>query len=145
MELTMSESEIRRAIRAKITHGNITLIREQYVLIHEWLSHAHYKNEMSTTEDAYNICKKLNCPVPGCPHSGRHLKTRDCAVECPVHDIDKPADGGCVDYSSYDGEPLDPKYPNCAGCERSSHNAHCAWADVKCIEGDKFEPKGLKK
>jgi hypothetical protein len=35
----------------------------------------------------------------------------------------------------------DPQFPKCAGCLRSSHNAHCAWAVTgKCKDGDKFEP-----
>ena len=33
-------------------------------------------------------------------------------------------------------------YPKCAGCVRSSHNAHCAWAFGQCKEGSMFEPKG---
>ena len=46
---------------------------------------------------------------------------------------------------------IDPNFPKCAGCIRSSHNAHCAWAlfrshhngmrKPKCVDGDKFEPK----
>jgi hypothetical protein len=98
VELMMTEAEIKKSIRALITHGNITLIREQYVLIHEWLTYAKYKDTMSTTTDAYNECKKKDCKVIGCHHKGKHLKARDCAVECPVHAIDVPADGGCEDY-----------------------------------------------
>jgi hypothetical protein len=106
VDVTMSESEIKKLIRGLITHGNVTIIKEQYVLIHEWLTYAKYKDSMSTTTDAYNICKKKDCKVPGCHHKGRHLKARDCAVECPVHAVDEEADGGCEDYEG--DENADP-------------------------------------
>lgn len=36
----------------------------------------------------------------------------------------------------------DPNFPKCAGCIRSSHNAHCAWAITgKCVDGSEFMVK----
>jgi hypothetical protein len=104
VELKMTEREIKRMIRAMITHGNVTVIKEQHVLLHEWLTHAHYKDEMSTTSDAKNKCSVSNedCKVQGCPHRGVHFKSLDCAVQCPALPRDKDGNpaivGGCRDY-----------------------------------------------
>jgi hypothetical protein len=37
------------------------------------------------------------------------------------------------------GMKTDPNYPECAGCARSSHNAHCAWATTnECVDAKKW-------
>jgi len=57
------------------------------------------------------------------------------------------------EFNASAGDPVDPQYPKCAGCIRSSHNAHCGWVfgsrdgtrKPKCVDGDKFELKVIER
>jgi len=87
-----------------------------------------------------------------------HIKTFDVKYEWILEQVDKISDDVKAQQEWLEKKgtrikkpegPIDPNFPKCAGCIRSSHNAHCAWAfgsrdgmrKPKCVDGDKFESK----
>lgn len=71
--------------------------------------------------------------------------TEAAAIQCEKDCAEEIAEAQSIDVEPHIQKPRDVAFPQCEGCIRSSHGAHCAWPFIgKCKDGSAKETRVVK-